>query len=1071
MAFTLYQSNRQEDLFTLFATVLAQRQDQTILQPDRVIIPSQGMAKWLNLGLAEKLGIAANIHFELPAAFIWSCIRAYRPEVPSFSPFQVDVLTWRIYQLLSEKDWHIPMLASYLKGDNNLKKGQFARILAILFDQYLVYRPDWVLAWENQKTLNLGEDEWWQAQIWQALTKEKSTSHRATLLQHLIDQCLVDPSHLPPRLLCFGVTHLAPMYFSLLQKLGDVVDVHYFVFNPSRENWVGDRDVREQLRIAGEKDPETLYLHLGHPLLSSWGKPGRDFFATLSDLPTIDVFPVDQELHCDTLLKGIQADIVRAQAPAQVYDLHTDDSICVASCHGPMREVEVLYDAILHWLAKDPSLEPADILVLAPDIEVYVPYIDAVFAASSAPVYLPYGITDKNPLQHSALFSLFLELLTLPLQRFDVEWVLDIIRQPIILRRFGLTISHIPLLENWVRALNIHWGRDAQHRAQYQIFDNGAYSWREGLDRLLLAAILPNDMAGNTAPLFANYFAPDTIALNQRQILTSFVSLIETLIDYAEQLAQKRTATTWIDILFALIDSLFLPDEKEEKEILSIQHLLATLREEMVLAELSAIIAIDFLADSVRKRLESQQTQRGFLGRGLTFCHMVPLRTLPARIICVLGLNHDAFPRQSTTFDIDLMRQYPRTGDRARLLDDRYLFLETLCSARERLYLSYIGQDIKTNHTLPPSVLVDELLDVIDQYGHSDVSARECIVTRHALQPFDGSYFYSTKLPSFQTLWFNVAQANVATKVVKPDLFFGPLSEPFIARIEVEALLAFYRHPMRFLLQQRLGIRLPWMKEPPFLTDVFSVDKKKRLHIRQRLMQYPDYAASLLQAERVLPLGVFGELPFSQEALSIEAYRKSMHDLRPLLPLSLGSFFLNHWQIEGNLPSVSKELGIILSSLYDTPRPVDRITGWIQHLLLCVKRPQAFTLHTMVTGVLEGYQYVACTMQEAEAYLTSWLRYFKLGQSQPLPFFPKTSLCFAEQIHQGKSIAQAKVAAAKVFLPGELYWGEGNDRYVEAIYRTSFSLDQDFVEIAQALLLPMLSYQKAWQPGGLHAED
>ena len=1064
MAFTLYQSNRQEDLFTLFAAVLSHGESPPLFT-EKVMIPSVGLGKWLTIQLAELHGIAANLGLVLPGAFLWDLVQLYFPDAPIQSPYRPEVLSWRIHALLKKQAIQSPSLAPYLGNMDERKRGHLAHQLACLFDQYLVYRPDWLQKWENHREIGLGEDEHWQAALWRLLVKEINLPQRADFFSQLVESFLTDPSKLPPRLLCFGVNNLPPIYVNFLQALSSKIEVHYFVLNPSKENWVEDRDTKEQLRLAGMEDPEALYFSSGHPLLSSWGKLGRDFFARVSEFPTIDVFPERQEIPDRTLLNRIQKDILLREVPKKTQPPN-EYSLSIQSCHSAKREIEVLHDTILHWLHKDPTLTPQDILVMAPNMGLYQPYIETVFAAVEGTVPIPFSVADKNPFQHSALFAVLFSLLSLPSQRFDVAWVLETISHPAILRAFGLTMNHLPLLRDWVKEVNIRWGRDMQHKATFGLPLDKSHTWREGLERLLLGFILPKAVAQNKPPIFSERVPSEPITTSQRLILTGFVTLIETLIHYAEHFNRVRTLKEWVAEIVELIETCFTPDEEEEKALLLLQTYLAQLLAESQEANFTEKIGIIFFADLLRQRIDQPVRHRGFLSRGLTFCDILPMRTIPARVICILGLNEGVFPRQVDRIDMDLMRHHRRVGDRTREVDDRYLFLETLLSAKEKLYLSYIGQDIRTNQALPPSVLVDELLDVVDEYYPRVTSAREELLTIHALQPFDPMYFQSSyPFQSFHKLWLAVAQANQVQKSQVPSLFPQPLSiQKSFHPLSLDTLLRFYRHPIRFLLQTCLDIPLPWQREEGVESIPVLLGNKERRVIRQRLLEYKDHAAELLRLEGVLPRGAFGDYPLMEESQLITAWQaKSPSSLKTVTEY-LGQIQLGEWEIAGSLSLREDRQGVLVQSLRDTPLAFERLSAWIQHLVLCTAKPSAIPYVSQVCGIKEAFCYKHCAPDEAIHLLRPWLAYFKQGLAEPLPLFTATSLHFAERLTSGKTLEEALSSAQALFLP-DMIQGEGNDPYLFAAYQAIPKLDTRFIEVAQHLLLPLLAYQEKEDAG------
>lgn len=321
----------QSDKLEILAEILAQEYQPPAspFQPDLFIVQSHGMGRWVSLRLAEMLGICANARFVLPATYVWDLLRQHFGELPRRSPFSAEVLAFRIMAWLNEPRnlARAPRLAGYLKEGGEPRRFQLSARIADVFDQYLVYREDWIAAWERGETLGLDGDEDWQALLWRELAAGETAWHRARLMGELLARIRAggkEATNLdfprPPargeetaeplsRITVFGVSSLPPVFLNVLRALAERNEVVIYALNPCREYWGEIKDPREIGRLAGEARPEDLYLEVGHPLLASLGKQGREFFDVLADCAESHDF-FDEAPRRDTLLQILQADIL-----------------------------------------------------------------------------------------------------------------------------------------------------------------------------------------------------------------------------------------------------------------------------------------------------------------------------------------------------------------------------------------------------------------------------------------------------------------------------------------------------------------------------------------------------------------------------------------------------------------------------------------------------------------------------------------------------------------------------------------------------------------------------------------
>ncbi len=496
---------------------------------------STGMAQWLQMTLAQKFGIAANITFPLPASFIWEMFVTVLEDIPKESAFNKQSMSWKLMSLLPALLEHedFAMLHHYLHDDDDKRKlFQLCSRVADLYDQYLVYRPEWLTRWEaGERVDGLDDAQRWQAPLWRALvehTRELGQPHwhRANLYQRFIsrlESAKEPPAGLPARVFICGISALPPVYLQALQALGKHIDVHLLFTNPCRYYW-GDikdpaflarlvtrrrrhhRDDRQFPLFRDTQSAEGLFngegeQDVGNPLLASWGKLGRDNIFLLAGMERYEELDAFVDITPGSLLQNLKYDILELQNSAvagvtaeefarsdkkRPLD-HEECSVTVHICHSPQREVEVLHDRLLAMLEEDPELTPRDIVVMVADIDSYSPYIQAVFGSASGERYIPYAVSDRRARQAHPALQAFISLLSLPDSRFVSEDVLALLDVPVLAARFNITEEGLRYLRLWVNESGIRWGMDDDNVRELELPPTGQHTWQFGLTRMLLA--------------------------------------------------------------------------------------------------------------------------------------------------------------------------------------------------------------------------------------------------------------------------------------------------------------------------------------------------------------------------------------------------------------------------------------------------------------------------------------------------------------------------------------------------------------------------------------------------------
>lgn len=1055
---TIYHSNRQELLIAQLAQLTSQRRAHPF-EAELIISQSPGMARWIAIRLAEQLGIAANYQFPLPSSFFWNLFTTQFPELGSTSGYEKPVLTWRIMKLLPEliQQPAFAPLQRYLSDETDERRYyQLSRRIADVVDQYLIYRPEMVLGWEAHSDKGGWEAEPpgdnWQAILWRALVADTGNRpHRAQLLQGFVENCKqgkLNADALPARLNFFGISTLPPAYIKLLQCLAEHTEVNLFLLNPCHYFW-GDilnpkiiARRRSKLVLSGQTEED--YLIHGNRLLASMGKQGRDYIDLL-----IEGEPVEEDLFhetfADNLLGRLQYDVLELDETVRG-ECEADPSLSLHSCHSPMREVEVLHDRLLDLFNSHADLHPDEVIIMMPDVESYAPYIEAVFGGAESAQYIPWTLSDRTPQGQHPVIRAFQQLLDVCSGRFEASEVLSLLESPAILARFNLSQSDFERIRLWVDESGIRWGLNTQSRADMAV-NNDSHTWAFGLRRLLLGYAMPAEtqLYGDIAPY-------PHIEGQSAQALGQLMLFIEALEQLHKRLQGSYSATDWSELINQAMDNFFVHDDDSEIALQWVRESLAELVQQQADADYANTIGLQILRDHLDSSLNQALSDTQFLNGKLTFCTLLPMRSLPFKIIMMIGMNEGIFPRQNRPLGFDLIAQETKRGDRSRREDDRYLFLEALLSARQMLYISYVGRDIRDNSPRLPSVLVSELLDYIEHcYGKA---TRAALIHEHAMQPFSGRNFLdqgqhysyaSDWLPGIAALHQPTTnRGDAAAEFIHAPL---PSLSESNNEIELQALIQFFAHPARAFLQQRLGINFAFDQALLEDSEPFELDYLQQYTLKQELLQAQlddDATQSFerLKARGDLPAAPFDALNFTELQDELEPLQEA---IQPLLEQKLDDIEidlqLGDYRLIGWLHNVYADG--LLSYRPAKTKAKDRLRLWVQHLLF---NSQGHSGNSTFVGK-DMVMHLA-PVADAETILMDLLVLYQQGLQQPLHFYPETSWVYMENpkdIYKAWETGNYKNA----------HRGESEDNYIDLALRGQHALDDEFEALARRIYAPL----------------
>jgi exodeoxyribonuclease V gamma subunit len=1054
----LHTGNRLETLLEKLVAVV-RKPLPSVLQPEIIVVQSLGMGRWLSLELAKRQGICANVRLPFPQRFLSDVFRLALPEIPESKDFDRQAMTWPLMHALSQtvERPEFETVRNYLSGERaGLKRFQLAEKIADAFNQYTAFRPQMILDWDA------GKENHWQAILWRELTKQAQGLHQPALGRKLVETLKQGGSalkQLPSRVTIFGISTLPKFYLELIEALAGYIEVHLFLMEPTPQWWRDVVSVREEGRIL-KKQPnrtaEDLHLERGNTLLASMGKLGRDFLGFVADLDSALQTDHFIEPCGDTMLSSIQKDIFELRDPVEKAALSGNDrSIQVHSCHSETREVEVLHDQLLSLFSNDPALQPQDIVVMMPDVATYAPFIEAVFDTPDLQNQrIPYSVGDRTARVENGIIDTFMSILELAGSRFGASSLLNILESTAVQRRFNLAQADLESIRVWIDTAGVRWGIDATHREELGLPALGQNTWREGLDRLLLGYALP----GGNSQLFKNILPCDEVEGSLAEKLGNFIEFTSRVFETAQELQMRRNLAGWQVTLREVVDRFFDPTEDVERETLQVRRVLQSLGETGAASGFDEDVDLDVLLSFLDHAFGSAVSASGFLQGAVTFCALKPMRSVPFKVIALLGMNDTAYPRKPVVTGFDLITQNPEPGDRSVRDDDRYLFLEGLLSAREVFYVSYIGQSIKDNSPLPPSVLVSELLDYLDRaFEMPDQKfAKEFLVTRHRLHPFNADYFSRGDEGLFSYSADNCRAGEAARGVrSSPRAFFsGPIGEPEDEWriVEIDDLVAFFRNPAQFFIKKRLGITLSRGAGMLEEREPFALDSLTQYKIEQDLLAKAvvgidlERELPLLLASGQLPHGHSGETSSRRLCSDMEAFAAivAIHvNGQPVAPMMV-NMEIGDWTLTGRIDGLNKNG---LACYRPAPlQPKDMLKTWILHLVLnCTSRSSSVLIGK---ELMQRYEPV----EDGPLLLKELLGLYWRGLREPLRFFPRCSHAFAkEKIEpEGKKNPQTQAEAEwKV---------EQSNPYIDLAFRNvSEPLDNEWQELALKVFEPLLN--------------
>ncbi len=1013
MTLQIHRAARTDVLADRLGELLAVPLDDPFAE-EVVVVPARGVERWLTQRLSHRLGagprggdgVCAGVRFLNPRSLVSLLLGRERDD-----PWDPERLVWPLLATIdaSLDDPEFATLARHLGHgmdgpDGELRRNRRYSVairLAHLFASYAVQRPSLVTGWREGDDGDLDADLRWQAELWRRLLPVVGAPPPD--VRHA-DTCAALEAGgadlpLPARLSLFGHTRIPVTEVALLRALGEHRDVHLFLPQPSPTLW----DDLAGLGGVVPRDEDASPERVGHPLLASLGRDARELRRTLDGIDA-ELVPTEPETR-DTLLGWLQHDLRANHAPA--YDERAsrhlaagDRTLQVHACHGPARQIDVLREVLVGMLQDDPTLEPRDVLVMCPDIETYAPLISAGFGLTTPdghPAHtLRVKLADRALTSTNPLLAVAGALLRLAGGRVTAADVLDLAASEPCRRRFGFTDEELDRVSRWVARAGVRWGIDAEARSAFAMEGFPHNTWRTGLDRILLGVAMSGDdhrHLGRGLPL-------DDVASSEIDLAGRLAELVDRLDATLTGLTRARTVAEWAGRLrdgvrtltdVAADDAWQLPQFERE-----LARAAASSHEGEVELRLSDVRAL------LESRLAGRPTRANFRTGSLTVATLVPMRSVPHRVVCLVGLDDGVFPRAGAVDGDDVLARRPLTGERDARSEDRQLLLDAVLAATEHLVVTYSGADEQSGAPRPPAVPLGEILDAADRTTSAPV--RDRVLTRHPLQPYDARNFKRADPFSFDTAALAGARSAWSVRSEPPPLLTGPLPERSRDDLSVQDLKAFLVHPVRAFLRERLDVATPFA--PDDLADAIpvSLDNLEKWDIGDRLLravlagQDPVAAMTAEQLSGTLPPGALGQRALTEVVEECQRLWERSAEVRAGdrrsvdVDVDLG----DGRRLTGTVPDVYGTRVVSLG--YSRLKARQRLQTWVDLLALSATYPdQHFTAHAIGRERAGPKRALSGPLDHrAVAWLRDLVELRDLGLRQPLPVPVATGGAWAE---------------------------------------------------------------------------
>ena len=857
----LHKSNNPNALLHETFGIIREIEKNNPFERKTVVVQSEAMGRWLALKAADENGIAANIEFVTPDKFLRNFAEKYLGIKANGSVFNKKNTEWALYSLFKsdflEKPVFMP-IKNYIQNDERRCFG-LCRKIADLFEQYAVYRPHIIAAWQKGKVCSESPDEIWQKEIFLEL-KRLDPFSEPDFAKVFIEKCQSAQlkAEFTKPLILFGISRMNKYHLNMFTHLSVLFPVHIFAILPSSEYiYKVDKKNREEketfFRKFCEADMEITDFFVENPLFQE-----SDIFVK----PT-----------ADTLLSSIQRDILEDKEKPE--EIPCDDSVRISACCGKMRETEVLKDSLLELFKDDETLSPEDIVVLCPDLKSYEPYINAVFGNSRTDdsAFIPFVITEGETADEAKISETFLKIIRLSSGNYGKSEILSIFKEPCVCGKFGISRENFPEIEKLLEESGVKRGLDSSFmEKKYRL--SGQNTWEFGLKRIMMSSFMPFSEKGEG---FEDILPVENFRQDKIVLAEGFITFVKELFRFAENAAEEKTPSEFKSMLVKALDFFFVDDKNSSGGIRHLKEIISSFAERA--GKYAAKIHFDAVRTYIEDEIAATVFRKNTVGSKLNFSSLKQMHNLPFRVVCLIGMDEDSFPRKDTEYAFDLTHLVKAESGEPKIRslreNDSDFFLDAILSAGEKLIISYDGkeqrEDSKKHRMAAMPVRILEKY-IAEKTGKNPDETE----VKYPALPFSAEYF--TENGAFKT--FSKAAFRVAEKMFHVEHSSSDLSGIKVSEekeqpkehlvLAVDDLISFFKDPQKYYFTKTLKMILPDEEKNNVDEEIFDYDDSlMNYSLRQtyiKMAENTDDEKTLekdfirrMKGEGKIPAGIVGE--------------------------------------------------------------------------------------------------------------------------------------------------------------------------------------------------------------------
>lgn len=851
----LYKSNTLAALQHKALSIIEEMTEANPFAKKTVVVQSDAVGRWFALSAAEKNGISANMEFLTPDEFLRNFAEKHFEIQANSSVFNKKNSEWALYSIFNsdflEKPEILPV-KNYIKNDDS-RKFRLCRKIADLFEQYVVYRPHIIENWKKGRLCSDNSDEIWQKEIFMELAKTDPYSEPdfSRLFIKKCSEAKPDGFHFN-QLILFGISQMNTYHLNMFYNLSRLFPVHIFAVQPSRE-------------YVYKEGKETFFRRFCSSAIEI-----TDFFAENPPFKETELFV--QPL-ASTLLSSIQRDILYDEKEDRK-NISLDDSLRISACCGKMREMEILKDSLLELFKNDETLFPEDIAVLSTDLKSYEPYIRAVFGNTpqNDNTFIPFVIGEGQAVDKAKISQTFLKIIKLNKGFYKKSDIVSIFKEPFVCGKFGAGRDDLPEIEKLLDESGVKRGSCTGFMEEKFSID-GQNTWEFGLGRIMMSSFMPFSENGES---FDNILPLENFNEDSDSSFEGFMTFVKELFRFSEKISEPESPSEFKYLMEKALDFFFVNDKNSSGEIRRIKNIIgdfAATAEKYVNK-----IRFDAVAAYLEEELSRTAFHKNSVGSKLNFSSLKEMHGIPFKVVCLIGMDEELFPRKDTEYAFDLTRKVnAESGEpkvRSLRENDFHLFLDAIISAGEKLIISYDAHELREDSKKHRSVAMP--VKILEKYiSEKTQKPLNEIETKYPVLSFSADYFTEEgRFTTFSRTDFRIAEKMFHVEQNAPDLAAMRVSDENEKKSEhialsLDNLLSFFKDPQKYYFTKTLKVVLPDSEQEDD-EEIFDYDdnlqnyklRQTYLKMSRRLPEEETVDKnfiSLIKGEGLIPAGAIGE--------------------------------------------------------------------------------------------------------------------------------------------------------------------------------------------------------------------